>query len=78
MTARVAGSTLAIVDIDDDLPRRRADALAALAREDLDLLSLAELDERIAVLKQEIVRTETKLDFARDHKASAEALFRKS
>lgn len=66
------------MDIDDDLPRRRADALAALAREDLDLLSVAELDERVAVLKREIVRTEAKIDFARDHKASADALFRKS
>lgn len=78
MTAAAPGSTLAIVDIDDDLPRRRADALAALTREDLDLLSLAELDERVAVLRQEIIRTEAKIDFARDHKASADALFRKS
>lgn len=78
MTATAAGSTLAIVDIDDDLPRRRADALAALTREDLDLLSVAELDERIAVLKREIVRSQAKIDFARDHKASADALFRKS
>lgn len=78
MTATAPGSTLAIVDIDDDLPRRRADALAALTREDLDLLSIAELDERIAVLKREIVRSQAKINFARDHKASADALFRKS
>jgi uncharacterized small protein (DUF1192 family) len=66
------------MNIDEDLPRRRTDALDALLREDLDLLSVAELDARIAALKQEIVRTEAKLAFARDHKASADALFRKS
>ncbi|NCP11574.1 MAG: DUF1192 domain-containing protein [Sphingomonadales bacterium] len=65
------------MDNDEDLPRRRADALAALASEDLDPLSVAELDQRIATLKAEIVRAEAKLEFARDHKASADALFRK-
>ncbi len=66
------------MNIDEDLPRRRADALDALLREDLDLLSVAELDARIAALKQEIVRAEAKMSLARDHMASADALFRKS
>lgn len=78
LTASTPGSTLAIVEIDDEPPRGRTDTLAALAREDLDRLSVAELDDRIAVLRQEIVRTEAKLDFARDHKASADALFLKT
>ena len=41
-----------------DLPRRRTDTLAELAREDLDKLSIAELDERIAALEAEIVARE--------------------
>lgn len=62
---------------DDDLPRRRDDMLAALARQPLDPLSVAELDERIAVLEAEIARTKNHKAAAGGFKASAEALFRK-
>lgn len=65
------------MNADEDLPRRQSDTLAALVREDLDPLSVAELDARIAALRSEIARCEDKLAFARDHKASADALFRK-
>jgi uncharacterized small protein (DUF1192 family) len=51
--------------------------LKALAREDLDPLSVADLDERIACLIAEIERTRAKRDRAVNHKASAEALFKK-
>jgi len=62
---------------DDDLPRRRDDVLAALTRQPLDPLSVAELDDRIAVLEGEIERTKRHRDAAGGFKASAEALFKK-
>jgi uncharacterized small protein (DUF1192 family) len=62
----------------DDLPRRSPDEpLAALARQDLDPLSVTELEARIAALRAEIDRTEHKRARAVNHKASAEALFRR-
>jgi len=66
------------MDSDDAFPQARPDALIAqLIREDLDGLSVAELDERIALLSAEMERTRAKKDSAVNHKASAEALFRK-
>lgn len=69
---------MATMDFDDASPRSRpGDLLAQLAREDLDPLSVAELDERIAALTAEIERTRAKRSSAVNHKASAEALFKK-
>ncbi|MCW0199030.1 DUF1192 domain-containing protein [Sphingopyxis sp.] len=62
---------------DDDLPRRQGDALAALSRQSLDPLSVAELDERIAALEAEITRVRAHKAAAGGFKANAEALFRK-
>lgn len=62
---------------DDDLPRRRDDALAALTRQPLDPLSVDELDERVALLEAEIERVKAHKAAATSHKAVAEALFRK-
>jgi uncharacterized small protein (DUF1192 family) len=60
----------------EDLPRPKNDALAALTREDLDRLSVHELEERIAALKLETARTEAKLGAASSFRAAADALFR--
>lgn len=65
------------MDMEDNLPRKVVDALAQLQRQDLDPLSVSELNARIAALEDEIVRTRRKRDFATSHKANAEALFRK-
>ena len=66
------------MDTEDALPRRRPGSLVAeLAREDLDYLSLDELDARIAALEAEVSRTRIKRERAVKHKASADALFRK-
>ncbi|WP_432769313.1 MAG: DUF1192 domain-containing protein [Sphingopyxis sp.] len=62
---------------DDDLPRRRDDVLAALARQPLDPLSIDELDERMALLEAEIERVKTHKAAAASHKAIADALFKK-
>lgn len=62
---------------DDNLPLRGEDPLAKLTRQDLDPLSIAELDARIAMLQQEIARCENKKTSATRHLSAADALFRK-
>ncbi len=51
--------------------------LTQLLREDLDPLSLAELDARIGALQSEIARCEKRKNAAAAHRSSADALFRK-
>ena len=65
------------MDLDDDLPRKGDDPLARLIKQDLGPLSMSELDSRIASLEAEIERTRRHKDSAVNHKASAEALFRR-
>ncbi|WP_066520171.1 DUF1192 domain-containing protein [Sphingobium cloacae] len=65
------------MDLNDDLPRRADDPLAQLIRQDLDPLSLAELEARIATLEGEIVRTRSKIESAVNHRSTAEALFKR-
>ena len=67
----------AAMDSDENLPLRRDDPLAALARQDLDPLSVDELQARIATLKSEINRCEGKIAFAASHRDIADALFKK-
>ena len=59
---------------DEDLPRKKSDILADLAREDLDRLSIADLDDRIAALESELVRTKAKRDGAASFRAAADTL----
>ena len=65
------------MDPDDALPRSANDALAALAREDLDPLSVEELHARITALEAEISRAHVRIDRAVNHRANAEGLFRR-
>ena len=65
------------MDMDENVPKSANDPLALLLRQDLDPLSVAELHQRIALLEGEINRTRAKIDLSVNHKASAEALFRK-
>ena len=66
-----------MMDPEELQPRKKDDALAQLAREDLDRLSIDELAERIEALKTEIARCEAKRDCATKFKAAADALFGK-
>jgi uncharacterized small protein (DUF1192 family) len=61
---------------DDNLPRPSA-IIVQLGREDLDPLSLNELDARVEALEAEIVRVKAKKLAAVNHKAIAESLFKK-
>ena len=64
------------MDADENLPRRKDDLVAQLARQDLDPYSVEELEERIALLAAEIERSRVKMQRAVNHRASADALFR--
>ena len=64
------------MDLDDALPRP-ADLLAQLVRQDLDPLSVAELEERITTLEGEIARCRQKMQRAVNHRASADQLFKR-
>jgi uncharacterized small protein (DUF1192 family) len=65
------------VDLDDILGPRPDDPLTALIAQDLDRLSVAELEARVKALEAEIARTRRKIDGAVTHRASADALFRR-
>ena len=63
--------------MDEDLPRKADDPLAQLLRQDLGPLSVADLEARILALEGEITRIRSKIESAVNHKASAEALFKR-
>lgn len=77
LTEWPAGSTLAFMDLDDNLPRKGDDPLARLLTQDLGPLSVAELHARIATLEAEIARSRARIESAVNHKATAEALFKR-
>jgi len=65
------------MDVDDSLPRKSRDLVAELARQDLDPFSVEELQERIAMLEAEIARSKQRIERAVNHRASADALFKR-
>lgn len=65
------------MDADEPLPRRRDDLLAQLTAQDLDPLSVGELEARIAALEAEAARTRTKLASATTFRGAADALFKR-
>ena len=65
------------MDLEELFPDRPGDPLKQLVRQDLDPLSVDELEERIAVLEGEIVRIRAKIQAAVNHRASADDLFKK-
>ena len=77
LTGPAARSNLIGVDLDDLFPDRKRDHLAELARQDLDPLSVDELQERIEALKAEIARVEAHIERVSAHRSAAEDLFKK-
>jgi uncharacterized small protein (DUF1192 family) len=65
------------MELDDLSSKQPDDLLAQLARQDLDPLSVDELNARITVLEKEIRRARTKMEAAINHRASADALFKR-
>lgn len=62
--------------MEEDLPRPKGDAASLLAREVLDPYSQAELDERVALLEEEIARIRAHQGKVAAHRMAADALFR--
>jgi uncharacterized small protein (DUF1192 family) len=65
------------MDFDDNLPSRGADPLSMLIKQDLDPLSVSELETRIDLLAAEILRCKSKIEFASNHRSAADQLFKK-
>ena len=65
------------MDLEDLFPSKPDDPLVALARQDLDPISIEELQARIEALKAEIARVKAHMDRATRHRSAAEELFKK-
>ena len=65
------------MDLDELFPDQPKNPLTELKKQDLDPLSIDELDERIAALKEEIARVEAHMNRAQTHRSAAEELFKK-
>lgn len=65
------------MDLDEVFSKSPGDPLALLLKQDLDPLSVAELEARIAALEREITRVKARLHGAVNHRASADAIFKR-
>jgi len=65
------------MDMDELSARRPDDPLTLLRKQDLDPLSVEELNLRITALEGEIERTRARLNASVNHRASAESLFKR-
>ena len=65
------------MDLDELFPDKPGDPLTLLTRQDLDPMSVEELEARIEKLENEIARVKAKIEAAVNHRASADALFKK-
>jgi uncharacterized small protein (DUF1192 family) len=66
-----------VVDLDDLFPSKPGDPLVELAKQDLDPMSIEELQARIESLKAEIARVESHMQRVQTHRSAAEELFKK-
>jgi len=65
------------MDLEDLFPSTPGDPLKELTRQDLDPLSIEELQERIATLKEEIARIEAHIERVNRDRSAAEELFKR-
>jgi uncharacterized small protein (DUF1192 family) len=65
------------MDLDELFPGKPDDPLTQLTRQDLDPMSVEELQSRIAILESEIARCRARIETAVSFRASADAIFRK-
>ena len=65
------------MDLDELFPGKPDDPLKLLTKQDLDPMSVEELEARIATLEAEIARARARIDTAVSFRASADAIFRK-
>jgi uncharacterized small protein (DUF1192 family) len=62
----------------EQVRRPRGWAVVELTREDLELLAMVDLEDRVVALEAEIARTRAQMDKKRAGRAAADALFGKS
>jgi uncharacterized small protein (DUF1192 family) len=72
-----ASVNFAAMDLDELFPDKPDDPLKLLTKQDLDPLSVEELEARITLLEGEIARVRAKLDSSVSFRASADELFKK-
>jgi uncharacterized small protein (DUF1192 family) len=65
------------MDLDELFPSKPDDPLTQLTKQDLDPLSVEELQARIEALEGEIARVRAKMDAAVQFRSTADELFRK-
>jgi uncharacterized small protein (DUF1192 family) len=65
------------MDLDELFPDKPDDPLTLLTKQDLDPLSVEELQARIAILEAEIARVKGKLESSVNFRASADEIFKK-
>lgn len=66
------------MDDDDFFSTRPTDPLTLVCKQDLGPLSVAELDERVALLQAEIARVQRHQAEAAAHRNAADELFKRS
>jgi uncharacterized small protein (DUF1192 family) len=65
------------MDLDELFPGKPDDPVEALKKQDLDPISIEELQGRIETLKAEIARVEAHIARVTAHRSAAEELFKK-
>lgn len=65
------------MDLDELFPDKPGDPLVLLGKQDLDPLSVEELEARIVLLEAEIARVKAKLQNSVNFRASADELFKR-
>ena len=65
------------MDLDELFPGKPDDPLSQLTRQDLDPMSVEELQSRIAILESEIARVKARIEAAVTFRASADQFFKK-
>jgi uncharacterized small protein (DUF1192 family) len=65
------------MDSEETFAKRSDDPLILLGKQPLDPLSVAELEARVAALEAETLRTKNHMERAVNHRATADALFRR-
>ena len=65
------------MDLDDLYAKTPGDPLTLLVKQDLDPLSVEELTLRIEALEGEIARVKARIERSVNHRASADALFKR-
>lgn len=65
------------MDLDELFAKKPGDPLTLLCKEDLDPLSVEELETRVEALEGEIVRVKAKIEGAVTHRKAADELFKR-